>query len=194
MQRPWPKGKRFVSVNNFGFGGTNGHVVLEAAPSKRKNDRGVIINTERSKKLFVLTANDKAALTNVQKNIVVYLEQRPEVFQASLMNNVAYTLGQRRSHLSWRATVRADNSFELIEALNGKDIVAGKMGDPLRIGFVFTGQGAQWHAMGRELYDQYPVFASSLDLADRCLAAIGAEWSLIGKPQSRPFVSTLRGS
>lgn len=22
MQRPWPKGKRFVSVNNFGFGGT----------------------------------------------------------------------------------------------------------------------------------------------------------------------------
>lgn len=165
-----------------------GHIVLEAAPSKRKIDRGVIIkDTEKSKKLFVLTANDKASLANVQRNIVIYLEQRPEVFQSSLMNNVAYTLGQRRSHLSWRATVRADNSFELIEALNGKEIVAGKTGDPLRIGFVFTGQGAQWYAMGRELYDQYPVFASSLDLADRCLATIGAEWSLIGKSHQSPL-------
>lgn len=182
MQRPWPKRKRFISVNNFGFGGTNGHAVLEAAPSKRKVDRaGVTKDVEKSQKLFVLTANDKAALTTVQRNIVVYLEQRPEVFQSALMDNVAYSLGQRRSHLSWRATVRADNSFELIEALNGKDIVPGKVGDPLRIGFVFTGQGAQWHAMGRELYSQYPVFASSIDLADRCLAAAGAEWSLIGK-------------
>lgn len=183
MQRPWPRGKRFISVNNFGFGGTNGHAVLEAAPPKKKVDRGAVAkDAEKSQKLFVLTANDKAALATVQRNIVVYLEQRPEVFQSALMDNVAYSLGQRRSHLSWRAAVRADNSLELIEALNGKDVVPGKIVDPLRLGFVFTGQGAQWHAMGRELYTQYPVFASSIDLADRCLAAAGAEWSLIGKP------------
>lgn len=37
-QRPWPTQKRFASVNNFGFGGTNAHVVLERAPFIKKND------------------------------------------------------------------------------------------------------------------------------------------------------------
>jgi acyl transferase domain-containing protein len=183
-QRPWPKGKKYISVNNFGFGGTNGHIVLEAAPFRHRRTLEPESATEKlvhGRKLFVLTANDKSSLSQVMKNIVVYLEQRPEIFQMDLMNNVAYTLGQRRSLLSWRVAIPAQNSFELIEALSGEKCTPGKEVEPLRLGFIFTGQGAQWHAMGRELYDQYPVFASSLDLADRCLAALGAEWSLIGK-------------
>lgn len=27
-QQPWPFGKKWASVNGFGFGGTNGHVVV----------------------------------------------------------------------------------------------------------------------------------------------------------------------
>lgn len=51
----------------------------------------------------------------------------------------------------------------------------------LQIGFVFTGQGAQWHAMGRELYGQhgYAVYTSALDRADRYLRRLGAHWSLV---------------
>ena len=193
-QRPWPRGKKYISVNNFGFGGTNGHIVLTAAPFLGHRTSGpshadTIMAPDKSgpgRKLYVVTANDKAALSQQMKNIVVYLEQRPEIFQADLTSNIAYTLGQRRSLLQWRAAIPAINSFELIEAINGEKIVTGKETEPLRLGFIFTGQGAQWYAMGRELYEQYPTFTTSILQADGCLAALGAEWSLIGKHESPP--------
>ncbi|KAL2119996.1 hypothetical protein VTJ04DRAFT_6957 [Mycothermus thermophilus] len=183
-QRPWPRGKKYISVNNFGFGGTNGHVVLEAAPfRKQKAPLAGFESPEKphqGRKLYVMTANDKTSLTQVLKNLVVYLEQRPEFFQKDLTNNLAYTLGQRRSHLQWRAAIPAMNSFELIEAINAEKFTPGKETEPLRIGFILTGQGAQWYAMGRELYEQYPVFARAIKRADVCLTKVhGAHWSLI---------------
>jgi acyl transferase domain-containing protein len=193
-QRPWPRGKKYISVNNFGFGGTNGHIVLEAAPFRGQKTLTAAgddtpENAGQGRKLYVVTANDKAALSQVMKNIVIYLEQRPEIFQKDLTSNLAYTLGERRSFLQWRAAVPALNSFELIEAINGEKYAPGKETEPLRIGFILTGQGAQWYAMGRELYEQYPVFTRSIERADQCLVENGAEWSLIGKkpydPQNR---------
>lgn len=35
-QQPWPIGKRWASVNGFGFGGTNGHVVVSNPRSVTK--------------------------------------------------------------------------------------------------------------------------------------------------------------
>ncbi|TDZ31026.1 Reducing polyketide synthase PKS2 [Colletotrichum spinosum] len=185
-QRPWPKNKKYISVNNFGFGGTNAHIVLEKAPfTLPKKDRKGLPppeNTKRTKtgkKLYVLSANDKNSVTAVMKNLVVYLEQRPEIFQNDLMDNIAYTLGSRRSMLPWRVAIPADDSFELIETLNSGKVIPGKEGEPLRIGFVFTGQGAQWWGMGRELYSHYPVYKAAIDRADECLRKLGSEWSLL---------------
>ena len=49
------------------------------------------------------------------------------------------------------------------------------------LAFVFTGQGAQWYAMGRELIAVYPAFGHSLETTDLCLRELGACWSLLGK-------------
>lgn len=48
-----------------------------------------------------------------------------------------------------------------------------------RIGMVFTGQGAQWHAVGRELLHAYPFFETVLKDAERHLKSLGAGWSLL---------------
>ena len=179
-QQPWPRGKKYISINNFGFGGTNGHVVLEGAPFKAKPsfEQNLTEGKFVPRKLFVFTANDKATLKEVMKSFVVFVEQRPEVFQMDLMDNIAYTLGQRRSLLPYRAALPATGSFQLIQAIEREDHVSGKGVEPLRVGFIFTGQGAQWWGMGRELYEQYPVYAEAINHADRVLAALGADWSL----------------
>lgn len=49
-----------------------------------------------------------------------------------------------------------------------------------RIGYVFSGQGAQWYAMGRELIVAYPAFRNALEEADAHPRDLGATWSLLG--------------
>ncbi|KAG8158497.1 hypothetical protein KVR01_011619 [Diaporthe batatas] len=206
-QQPWPKSKKYISVNNFGFGGTNAHVVLGKAPSIHKpqppkpnqeppqqetqsmlrlftttrtpkTDVVQPVNPSNTK-LFVMSASDKASLLSVMKRMVVYLEQRPEIFQKDLMENFAYTLGQRRSLLQWRAAIATDSSFDLIESINSDKVIPCKQSaEKPRLGFIFTGQGAQWHAMGRELYHQYPVYATAINRANECLRQLRSDWSL----------------
>ncbi|KAH6042747.1 hypothetical protein HBI54_128330 [Parastagonospora nodorum] len=178
-QQPWPFGKKWASVNGFGFGGTNAHVVMTRGPLERKTMKEDI-DTQTQKRLFVVSANDKAAADEAMKNLGIYLEQRPEIFQNDLLSNLAYTLGQRKSLHSWRMAISASSAVELVESLSSGRISPIKQDiEALRLGWVFTGQGAQWWAMGRELYHQYPIYASSLDRASSHLSSIGAPFSLI---------------
>jgi acyl transferase domain-containing protein/NADPH:quinone reductase-like Zn-dependent oxidoreductase len=138
------------------------------------------IDTTVSERLFVLSAYDKISAEKTMQSLGVYLEQRPEVFQNDLLSNLAYTLGQRRSFHPWRIAFTASTSAELVETLsNGKIAPCKQDAEALRMGWIFTGQGAQWWAMGRELYQQYPVYASAIELADAHLISIGARFSLL---------------
>jgi hypothetical protein len=57
------------------------------------------------------------------------------------------------------------------------------------IGFIFTGQGAQYVGMGLELL-QYPIFESSLRASGQIFASLGAEWSIRGGLKSRCLSSS----
>ncbi|RDW62499.1 hypothetical protein BP5796_10801 [Coleophoma crateriformis] len=184
-QRPWPPGKKYASINNFGFGGANAHAVLGKAPAvskvvPRQNIDGPVSTTQGpTKRIYVLSANDKVTLEKQQNDLTIYLEQRPEVFQNSLLPNLAYTLGQRRSVLAWKVAVPAYSSAELIATLAGNIVTPSRSVKAPKIGFIFTGQGAQWHAMGRELLESYPIFNTTMRKIDDCLSKLGAQFSLL---------------
>jgi acyl transferase domain-containing protein len=76
--------------------------------------------------------------------------------------------------------IPAHTAFDLVSTLNGTSLIPTRETESPRIGYVFTGQGAQWHAMGRELLEQYPVFAATLNAADAYLFKLGAPFSLLG--------------
>ncbi|ROV97402.1 hypothetical protein VMCG_06949 [Cytospora schulzeri] len=180
LQQPWPSDKKYVSINNFGFGGSNAHCVLARPPTKLRQARPKPTYSGTERRLFVLSANDESSAKMMVENLTIFLEQHPEIFQKHLLRNLAYTLCQRRSHLSWRVGAVASSASKLAETLSSSETRPVRASQhPLKIAFIYTGQGAQWYAMGRELIDSYPVFSQTIHAADRCLKDLGADFSLL---------------
>ena len=93
------------------------------------------------------------------------------------LDDLAFTLDSHRSFLPWRSFMVAQSIANLdLKSSISRPVRA--QAPPPRLGFVFTGQGAQWHAMGRDLLS-YATFKSSLDTADCYIKQLGCRWSVI---------------
>lgn len=190
-------------MNNFGFGGANAHVIMEEPPSASEcqamapglnsslTDRSQIsklVKQEsglgKTKRILVLSATAEESLKLQVEDFLDYLRQRPEVFYRSLLGSLALTLGQRRSNFPWRIAMNVASVGEAIKMIQHGDVTP-KRSTEIRIGFIFTGQGSQWYAMGRELMQTYPNFASTIETADGILRKLGAQWSLTGEATSQ---------
>ncbi|KAF4889745.1 Highly reducing polyketide synthase azaB [Colletotrichum fructicola] len=185
VSQNWPEGMaRRVSVNNYGYGGTNGHVIIDG-PNEHLHDSPATTTKTEEPSLVVLSSKDSTVTTQMVSNLKAYLESRKSVGAAIDFDDLAYTFDTRRSHFPWRVAISSLNwQQDLIEALDDpvkKAVTLAK--EPPRIGFVFNGQGAQWYAMGRELISVYPTFQKSLLHADVVLADYGADWSLVEELQ-----------
>ena len=138
--------------------------------------------TERSSRvrLYILSCFDTKVGRSQAESLSKYLENRLHCAEDEFMNNLAYTLGERRSRFDYKAVIAAKSVSQLIERLQNEKLqFAGSPGKKT-LAFVFTGQGAQWYAMGRELMWTYPIFHKSLVRASICLNTLGAPWNLIG--------------
>ena len=55
----------------------------------------------------------------------------------------------------------------------------------------YIGQGAQWAGMGRELLNNYPIFAHSMSSAELHLSSLGSDWSLLTELNKEPSESRI---
>ena len=133
---------------------------------------------EKPARLFLMAAYDKASLDHQAIRLKEYLSSHLDDKDDDLLSDLAFTLGQRRSLLPWKATYVADSAGNLIEKLNKPDLAPLRSKKVPQVGFVFTGQGAQWHGMGRELLTSNPVYASAIDAAATSVLKFGASYNL----------------
>lgn len=187
---PWPtNATRRASVNNFGYGGTNAHVILDAyakpTPSsslershnKTKSQHAHHTATPIIPKLIVLSSKHEQGVADMRKHLADYLRGHVD---GVVLDDLAYTLNERRTKFEWRSAELVSTIPDLITALeNSADCQPTQCSDIPKLTYVFTGQGAQWNAMGRELM-AYSVYASSMRSAERVLQALGAPWCLAG--------------
>lgn len=195
---PWPTAKvKRMSINGFGIGGTNGHIVLEGfdSTSKLPSPRDTIRkSTLDGKRLFVFSSSDQAGLRRVSESLVTHFDGLgPEASSTEYLANLAHTLSKVRSGLSWRASCIADSlselRYQLTENADRLEQTATRVANsPPRIGFIFTGQGAQWPGMGVELLQAFPVFRDSVARSAALLSSMGCSWDPVtelGRPKEK---------
>ncbi|VUC20458.1 unnamed protein product [Clonostachys rosea] len=169
-----------ISVNSFGYGGTNGHAILEEAPKKSAIEPPDDTTPSPLPLLFQLSANCKASLLSLMEKYRSWLGTHP---QASLID-LSYTLCERRSAFPWRFSCVAETHDGLAQQLSDGSS-SGKIQNVSSSGgsvvYVFTGQGAQWLGMGRELLKTKgpsSIFQKSIRASTEILLQLGATWNL----------------
>ncbi|KAL2130926.1 hypothetical protein VTI74DRAFT_5751 [Chaetomium olivicolor] len=178
---PWPACTiRRASVNSFGYGGSNFHVVLEQAdgdlPAQGPRHASSYLSEEDEEflladdeaglyRVITLSANDETSLrANIKALSDHLINPRVRVELADL----AYTLSEKRTRLFHRA-FQTTRSTEL----NEQGFIVGKKSpDPPKIGFIFTGQGAQWPQMGKQMMGCFPWTRSILEELDQVLQSL----------------------
>ena len=114
--------------------------------------------------------------------------------QNSYLRDLAFTLSEKRSRLAWNLCLNASSISDLCSSLEDGEIpkVPVRSSSEPRVGFIFTGQGAQWARMGIEL-NQYPIFRQSVEKSDQYLrSALACPWSAteeMGLDQSKSNIN-----
>jgi acyl transferase domain-containing protein len=101
-----------------------------------------------SPQLFVISARTKLSLQVSLENLKRWISTPGRRLDFS---NIAHTLCTRRSAMLWRRSIVASDPEKLASGLGQRSLSFEKSYNQIQTVFLFTGQGAQWHAMGREV-------------------------------------------
>ncbi|KAH8805416.1 hypothetical protein F5884DRAFT_846143 [Xylogone sp. PMI_703] len=166
---PWPESKyERISINSFGIGGANAHVILDSAASfntSRLIGTKTELEVSDDPQLLVYSANTAESLDQMMEKYQEYLDKTQED-----LADIAYTLANRREHLPYRSFAVTARDQPSIASPSS---ASGKSGQPPTLVMVFTGQGAQWPQMGRELLRSNPVFLNTIRSLDQYLQSLG---------------------
>ncbi|WP_197433913.1 type I polyketide synthase [Agrobacterium vitis] len=170
---PWLKGDdpRRAGISCFGVGGVISHTIIEEAPADPEEENAPTASApeyEYPMQVFPISARSQAALRNNAARLGGWAAENA----STSLSSIGYTLSLRRDHLPKRAAIVASSRDEFLEKLNLLSVE--KESDGLILGestagsekgavWVFSGHGAQWEGMAKELLSTNSIFADSID-------------------------------
>ncbi|KAJ4490129.1 acyl transferase domain-containing protein [Lentinula aciculospora] len=170
-------GPRRAAVCSYGYGGTVSHAIIEEFVGKTLEALIDFKHQIAGPTVLVLSAQQEKRLVQQAKTLAGWLSS--PVGESQDLNAVANTLAQRRAHHDYRAAFVVNSHRDAIDALN--KFAAGNQEDTDLIAsgrvlgngsglarhavWVFSGHGAQWKDMGKELIKN-SVFRRVIDLLE----------------------------
>ncbi|KAI1378966.1 ketoacyl-synt-domain-containing protein [Hypoxylon crocopeplum] len=166
---PWsksvdPSKPRRAFVNNFSAAGGNTALLIEDAPLEL--EFASEIPDSRSHHPVAISAKNGVSLQGNLRSLLEFLKQNPGVN----IGQLSYTTTARRIHHQHRVMLTGSSTEELCAqidtALRDQAGMTRPKSSP-KIVFTFTGQGAQYPGMGKELYDSFSLFRTEMRRLDR---------------------------
>ena len=172
---PWHRSEtpRLAGINSFGYSGTNAHIILQEAPlqnsaaieSSEKTERSLF---DRAGELVVISAKSPASLDRLAGQWIDFLAEENQ----SPLRDIAFTAALARTQLTQRLAIVGKDKEDVRQKLQAwrdgrtpKGMAHGQTFAKVKpkIAFIFTGQGAQYADMGRELYESEPRFGETIN-------------------------------
>ena len=171
---------RRAFVNNFSAAGGNSALLIEDAPFKQENSGEV--TDPRTHHLVAISAKNGVSLQGNLRSLLTFLRQDSSIS----LSKLSYTTTARRIHHQHRVALTCSNTEELcaqIEvALRDQTGMTRPKGSP-KVVFTFTGQGAQYPGMGKQLFENFSLFRTEI----RRLNQIGQS---LGFPSILPIIQS----
>jgi amino acid adenylation domain-containing protein len=175
-------------VNALGPGGTNAHLVLKQYHSPKAENNDIQIKNDHF--IFPVSAKGTSALKEMVVAFRQHILENKARFE-EILSNAIY----RKSFFPQRLAVFAtspDDLVQKLEAFEKETPLKGIHHDTIltatpKLVFVYTGVGAEWWKMGREMMETEPVFYNAVHDCDIEFKAI-AGWSVyeeLMQPQER---------
>ncbi len=159
---PWSELKtRYAGISSFGVGGTNVHVILEEYNTS-VDQPGSEESGEPHEETYVinLSARNETSLQLYADNLAEFLRRNTQI----PLQDIVYTLQQRRQDFEYRSTLVASDTNQLVEGLTLRPLEIFKVGEHGgAVTFMFPGQGSQFLNMGKELYLHENVYRQAVD-------------------------------
>ena len=204
----WPEDKlERISVNSFGIGGANAHVILESAAGYASSQETLCGNSSRKEHCthaVEISHKKSPDVTSLEREIspldpdstgslessklILITANTSESLQKQIQNLQVYGLTNSESiddisyTLACRREHLAHRAFAVVQDMSVHPYPGVSIAGipPSRLAMIFTGQGAQWPRMGVELLRSNAAFAFSIENMDRELSnlPVPPSWSI----------------
>lgn len=174
---PWerstdPAQPRRVFVNNFSAAGGNTALLVEDAPLCEDASLAPADADPRSHHVVALSAKSGVSLQGNLRAMLEWFKKDPDLS----LGQLSYTTTARRQHWQHRVMLvgasAADMSAQITTALRDGTGMTRPKG-AARVVFAFTGQGAQYPGMGRQLLEHFSLFRDEMRRLDQLATGLG---------------------
>lgn len=187
------QGNRFAGVSSFGFSGTNAHVILASHQDEKvsADSQTHAKQKEPTTSLLALSAaSPEALIALAQRHSEQLLKQAgtdKDWLDYSFSNN------NSRSLHKYRLAITSDRGIDAAQALNNycqkpepTRLLPNRTPD---VAFLFTGQGAQYNGMLKQLYQSEQLVKNILDHCNS-LASAFLGYDLLGLMFAQPVADS----
>lgn len=167
---PWNKAAekpRRVFINNFSAAGGNSAILIEDAPPVVQKD----VQDPRPTHLVAVSAKSGSSLKANLQSMIAFLKNSPVS-----LSQLSYTTTARRLHHAHRVIASGAQTQDIITQLETalkQETGMTRAKSAPKVLFAFTGNGAQYPGMGRELYETFSLFRNEINRLDAIGQSLG---------------------